>query len=688
MTLKGGQAMTRTQIALTIALAATLLSANSLPGSPTTSTPTQDLVDPHLAVKVTLARKGMALSDLCDQLRTETGVHLLAGASVADEKVTLFCEGMPLRDIMRQLARPFGYIWLRSQRKGEYRYELTLDLRSQLLEEELRNRNRNAALLALEKEIERYRPYLDLSPDEALAQAAKAPPEQKELLTRLAGPMWGLVQMYARLTASDMAALRAGRAVLFSPTPGPGQQLLPPEVARGVLQSERSFRYAKRDTEFVMGTPEGLPEGQPLTAFPDARPVVSLILRQTGPGQFILAGGIGYTISGDPGVPLAAWQEAADVSGFGIFTASSGKRYTGSFFRITNLSLASGTSPGATRLRNEVANAGLARDPALQKRVTVHPIPSCPPLAASAPHGSPTASNRTAAAERKVTTADVLEAVHRETGMPIVADYYTRLYRPEQVSLQGRPLFKALNELADTMRLRWTKDRCWLQFRSATFYNDRLQEVPNRLLARWSEARRQHGMLMVEDLLEITQLSDSELDAAEMAEGARLCWDLEEWDLARAKHLRPHLRHVAGLLPDQRREAMRAVGLPFTRLTLAQQQQFLSMTLGFPANTLQVTPEDLAKAYLRVEYFVPGGLQWVAPDEPGAPLRLEPRAPISEELRARLLQSGRRLNPNGKEEQILAQPEPDLQITYTIGSSEARLIRRRIGIRGGGIDAP
>ena len=34
---------------------------------------------------------------------------------MADEKVTVFCERLPLRDVMRQLSRPFGYTWLRSR---------------------------------------------------------------------------------------------------------------------------------------------------------------------------------------------------------------------------------------------------------------------------------------------------------------------------------------------------------------------------------------------------------------------------------------------------------------------------------------------------------------------------------------------------------------------------------------------
>ena len=106
----------------------------------------------------------------------------------------------------------------------------------------------------------------------------------------------------------------------------------------------------------------------------------------------------------------------------------------------------------------------------------------------------------------------------------------------------GTSLFDALNRIADTLRLRWTKDGEWLQFRSTSFYDDRLKEVPNRLLSRWSASRREHGALTLDDLIEIAQLSDVQLNAREMAKGALVLWGLEEWDLARGKSLQPYSR--------------------------------------------------------------------------------------------------------------------------------------------------
>jgi hypothetical protein len=327
------------------------------------------IVDARLARDLTVQQKATALADLCERLRSETGIQLSTGQSVADEKVTILCEKQPLRDVMRQLSRPFGYTWLRSGKTGEYQYELVQDLRSQLLEEELRNRDRNAALLAVEREMQRYRPYLDLSPEEALARAKTAPPEEKKLLERLAAQGWGPVQMYFRLSPRELAALRAGQNLLFTTGPRPaliarhagiwsvepelGEPQLPPDVARGVLQRWRLERLARRDDRYAR-TDANDPNGLPLSAVPEARATVSLRLTQSELGQFTIDGNSGFFI-----------PSSTRPTGVEMLSSRSAGPY------------AVGMSPSVLRPDNSTANARLSRDPALRARVSLQPQPSC-----------------------------------------------------------------------------------------------------------------------------------------------------------------------------------------------------------------------------------------------------------------------------------------------------------------------
>jgi hypothetical protein len=649
------------------------------------------IVDARLSREVTLQFKATALSDLCDRLRSDTGIRLEAGRSVADEKVTLFCRKTPLREVMRQLSRPFGYSWVRSQKDSEYRYELLQDLRSQLLEEELRNRDRNEALLSLEREIEKYRRYLHLSPDEALARARTAAPEDKKVLENLSGMGWGALQMYFRLSPREQAALRAGQTLTFSALPKPDEQPLPSDVARGVLQSIRDWRVLKYENG--IGTTQDLndPKGLPLSAVPEMRAQIVLEMPQSEIGQFTLIGRSGFVLSP---TRFIDWMEH-------------------------RVRLAMGMSPTALEADSRATHAQLARDPAFRSRVSIQPQSHCSSHQFSGADRQETFSTESRPADPReagdadsrtepvVTTADVLEALHHATGQPVVADYYTRLYRQAAVTLKNQSLFEALNQLCDTMRLRWNKelsrseglvvtpaarratgrepgpygDKVWLQFRSISYYNDRLKEVPNRLLNRWAAARRQQGMLALDDLVEIAQLPDAQLDGAEMAQGARDCYGLLEWEFPRYVRLRPQLRYLATFTPAQRQETIRPEGLPFARMSLAQQQQYITQAIYSYDAPLQ-SLEELTGATLRVHYTQPGWFQWgnygaldwrryVLAPEPG---RRIPRPLVLGRTREAALQAAHRFDPGADGLQIVP-TELHLAVVYVPGISNRRNLR-------------
>jgi hypothetical protein len=276
-----------------------------------------------------------------------------------------------------------------------------------------------------------------------------------------------------------------------------------------------------------------------------------------------------------------------------------------------------------------------------------------------------------------VTTADALEALHRASGLSVVADFFTRLYPPESVQVKDQPLFEAFNRLADAMRLRWKKEEDWIQFRSVSYYDDRVKEVPNRLLARWNTARREHHGLPLDELIEIALLTDTQLDSRFVTEGVLEKWGLHEWSVARNHNARPHLRFLAQLTPAQRQSALSASGLPFARLSLAQQQHLIAH-LGARLEAL----EEVTGLALRVEYTQPGWFRWPlqsaeipSAGQPG----LFSLSQVRESTRAAALAAARRLDAGVTESQI-GPTDLSLAVVYLL-TDPATGKTRELGVR-------
>jgi hypothetical protein len=158
----------------------------------------------------------------------------------------------------------------------------------------------------------------------------------------------------------------------------------------------------------------------------------------------------------------------------------------------------------------------------------------------------------------RATTADLLEAVHEATGRDVIGDYFTRLYRPEQLTTLGTTLFAGLNKVSGEARLNWRASEGWITFRTASFFNDRLKEIPARHLDRWAKARKESGWLTPEALAEIASLADSQIESRHISDGAVAVHGLKEWRLVQGTLL-PAWRLLA-TLPKSSRSVVTAEG--------------------------------------------------------------------------------------------------------------------------------
>ena len=526
----------------------------------------REIVDPRLTYQVTLAVKGVSFAALCERLTQETGITLTAGKSVMDDKVTIFCEKRSLRDLMRQISRHFGFSWRRASETGPFEYELYQDVSAQLMEGELRNKDRDEALRALDRAMEKYRVPMNAKINGILSEnpMLKPNPEQDKAseldklnLSMLLSEALPALRLYFGLSPEQFAALTAGQEIRYGEKPDEGDLPLPTAILSTL---PTYFEEAARQAEKRVG------EKPTYSNF-----YVTLRLDKSEAGQFSLKS----LLMGEE-----HYQKSYGGTGFGH-------------------TLAEGISPSAQNPNNAALNNALAKDKMFQEIVTVQPLPSCALTVGATPNFL------TDNPGRKVTSADVMQAIHKATGRDIVADYFTQVYDPETLTARNVTLFDALNRLSDLQRFHWTQEENFLNFRSVRFFYNRQKEIPDRLLERWANSRRKNKRLTVNDLIEIARLSDAQLDSNVIAAGVMANFKLQEWEAARSTQMRPHLRFLGQLAPVSRQAAIEGNGLTFEQLPLGQRLLFAALAFDAARTKKEPNMDDLIGATLRVEYDAP-----------------------------------------------------------------------------------
>jgi hypothetical protein len=531
------------------------------------------VVDGRLFHKVTLRQKAVSLDELCEELSRQTDVSLHASRGVGDENATVLVKERPAREVMREISRLFGFYWNRTGEAGHYRYELVQDLRSQLAEDEMRRRDADAALLSLHDKMEALRPYLGLSPAELRARAEKASGDQQELLRSLSF-QWGGLQLYPTLTPAQFSALRNGERLGFrmldgaaTPNPSPTDGVLPREWRDSLLQ-------AAGVGEVVVGNTHTLGLVQP-GQLGQATPFLGLRLNRSELGQVSLEVEVGVS-SGEGGLS-------------------------------TLHTMAQAQSPSVQSPDNAASNRALRTEPEFQREVSYRPEVSCPRWKAIKAGKLEAEPEEPFDRDPHYTTADVWEAIHDATGLPIVADAYSREYAATDLSAKQEKLFAALCRTSDRLGCRWRKDGDYLLARSTSYFWDKLKEVPRRDLERWRDASTRPERLPLEALLEMMRLSDRQLDSEVVGRSIYHCWGLEEWGMVGSgsrrmqvvpASIRTHYRLLASLSEAQLRQSQKGQGLPFGSLTPPQQQLWLK-TNGAP-------PEGS----IHVRYAPAGGYSW------------------------------------------------------------------------------
>jgi hypothetical protein len=606
------------------------------------------VVDARLFRKVTLQDKGVALSDLCAELQAQTGAVLHASRTVADEKVTIFVKEEPARDVMRAVSHLFGYFWMRSGHEGEYRYELDQDLKSQLAEEEMRSADLHAALLQIDREMAAYRPLLQMDVDqlrpllvrtidELKARGQRGSPEERRLFNLTYADGWGGAKLYEQLTPAERAALANGQElVLRSDAPEPERRL----SQQWADSIRRLWSYGG-----------------------DQRPRITRVrlrLDRSELGQLSLVTSL---------AARSITKEGYD-SGTGTY----------------DLELATVQGASAAKPENGRVNRTLRDQPSFRRLVSVEPETSCVRVRAQKP-GQPqqqpygrinSMQPGPDLSKPHVFSSDAWEAIHRATGLPIVADYYTRVYSLSSTTVKQASLFEALCQIGDALGVRWRKEGEFLLGRSTNYYWDRLKEVPNRSLLRWQREERDRPGLSLESLQEMASLPDEALNSVTVAEAIHHCWGIEEWGIVSTDQVMGHalnrtkLRFLAELTPEHRRRALDTAGLSLMALTSHEQQGFLRVLQAMDRvadreSGGSFTLPTQGNPRFCVEYVPAGWYVWTPPD--GTPERPWPHPlhRIIARTAAAALAAARQTYPEATADQVTQRPEGELQGVIRIG---------------------
>jgi len=220
----------------------------------------------------------------------------------------------------------------------------------------------------------------------------------KPLLEKYADVGWAPIQIYFRLSPQELAMLHAGQELIFSEDPKPGERLLPADLKRGVLECNRHYRILRQADRLDVTGDANDPRAVPLADVPEVKAKLAIRIPESEPGQFQLTGHAGAFIERGP-MRRHGWSTFEGRSPYAV-----------------------GRAPSFSPTVTERTKASEPRDAALKTPVTLRPQPS-----GLAPQ-PPATGEDSAVPESKVTTADVLEALHRATGLPIVADFYSRIY--------------------------------------------------------------------------------------------------------------------------------------------------------------------------------------------------------------------------------------------------------------------
>jgi hypothetical protein len=541
---------------------------------------------PGLEKPVSYTETKIPLGELVRKVAAETGVRLTTAKNVADEPVAVVVQSLCARELLEQLAALLDYHWSRRGEDKEQYCEIWQDPASQQRERALRESVFAEAKQRLEQEIQRCVEVAALTPEQLQGlreadeqrwrQLQALPSDQREAILRSAEAReWDQrLSVAAKLSESPIRAALAGllgslssqqwtllldqgRPLVFSTHPQFGELPLPAAMARSFRGSQPMMFPPGAIIYFPdPGTEQSTRQHERATQEAWAAATGYRVTVQRDEARLRTEGLLLLNVSAVPirsGAPVpSSFLSAASCAGLSLRAGAA------------DLQQRTPTSRVPDRPLGAQQRAAFENDPVFGARAVLNPTAKRGAASSGAGSGS---SGR---------FQGLLPLLARTYGVSFISDaYWNSPHFGGDPTASAAP--PALYELLDRFAAPthgWDRRRRLVRLRSRTWFLDRPQEVPLRLVRRWKELYNRQGALPQEEWLEnVASLSDSQLETlANVTREAGL-----PADFANVYTDRHALRLYASLTPSQREALEEGQAIAVAQMTPRQRGLFLAI---------------------------------------------------------------------------------------------------------------
>ncbi len=514
-----------------------------------------------LAVRLDFNYRSRPIREILEDVARKTRAPLRATRDTGDERATVLARDARAGEVLATLARQLNFVWYRSNGS----YELTHTVAAQRDEAAMRAQARQRRLFEIQRRMDAVvrltamnAAQLDdreRAANEA-ASGAAASPEQRAAAqdeisairdSRRPGALLAAT-IWRGLSPQQVAELDRQGQLGFTTERG----TLPAGLAAQVHQAAASSRQRSVSVSRTGGGPE-LPTTPPERGEPTGASVTVRLSDQQafrmGPprsGERQLRLDFSYaSIAGD--------ENSRDVMS-GVWSPSVG---------------------GSPAARPKVETP--TDDPVLLKPVEIFAATALtgggtpPPVAGVVVRTSGNPGN-----QRK-SLAEVAEAIHKTTGLEVLADGYIRA-RLDPGPISGRlPLVKILDTIANEIEYAWQKTGNRILLRSKLFFEDRPESVPDRILTPWKAGFADKGAPGIDEMASLAAaLNDDQARGMEefwayYMEGTRTPNVPTQGGVYTQRH---DLRFWATLTIAQKRSVRAGEIIPVARMTGLQRTAF------------------------------------------------------------------------------------------------------------------